>query len=68
MPRFTLDMDDKFDQTLISLADGGSKADAIRKAVATYQVLRAQTSDLNLGHRVAISDKDGKVLKEIILP
>lgn len=65
MPRFTLDVDDQFNDTLTKLAEGGSKAEAIRKAIATYKVLK---SEVQAGKKVSISDDDGKVEKIVILP
>jgi len=69
MPRFTLDIDDKFNDTLNSLTDGGSKADVIRKAVTTYQYLKSEVpNNTTSGNRVSISDADGNVKKVVIIP
>jgi len=68
MPRFTIDVDDKFNDALAQLADGGSKADVIRKAVATYRLLKSEVPNPYSGKRVSISDADGKVEKVVILP
>jgi hypothetical protein len=43
MPRFSIDVDDAFDATLNSLVQGTdatTKADVIRRAVATYKYLK----------------------------
>ena len=68
MPRFTIDIDDKFNDTLTNLANGGSKADVIRKAVAAYQFFKSEIPDARSSKRVAITDADGKVEKVVVLP
>ena len=68
MPRFTVDIDDQFDKTLNEIANGSSKADAIRRAVATYHYLKTEVPNQNSGKRVSITDMNGTVLKDLILP
>ncbi len=68
MPRFTVDIDARFDKTLSEIAEGGSKADAIRRAVATYHYLKSEVPNQNSGKRVSITDTNGTVLKDLILP
>ena len=68
MPRYTIDIDDQFDKTLNGLANGGSKADVIRRAVQTYSYLKSQVPDQNSDRRVSITDADGNVKKDVILP
>jgi N-acetylglutamate synthase/N-acetylornithine aminotransferase len=68
MPRFTIDIDDKFNDTLTSLANGGSKADVIRRAVATYQYLKSEVPNQQSDKQVLISDARGKVQKVLIVP
>jgi N-acetylglutamate synthase/N-acetylornithine aminotransferase len=68
MPRFTIDIDDQFNDTLTSLANGGNKADVIRKAVASYQYLKSQVPNGQSERRVSITDADGNVQKDVILP
>ena len=69
MPRYTIDFDENFDKTLTELvktSDATTKADVIRRAVATYSYLKkAQQAGKNA--RVAITEDD-KVMKEIVLP
>jgi len=68
MPRYTIDFDDSFDQTLNELTkttDAKTKADVIRRAVASYKYLKSNGSGDN---KVSITNKDGKVLKDIVLP
>ena len=68
MTRFTIDIDDQFNQTLTNLANGGSKADVIRKAVASYQYLKSEVPNQNSGKRIAIIDVDGGNRKDVVLP
>jgi predicted transcriptional regulator len=68
MPRFTIDVDNAFNDTLDRLAQGGSKADVIRKAVATYEYLKNETSNQAANKRVSITDANGNVQKDVILP
>ncbi len=68
MPRFTIDIDDQFNDTLTSLANGGSKADVIRKAVASYQYLKSEVPNGQSDKRVSITDANGKVQSNVILP
>jgi hypothetical protein len=66
--RFTIDIDEKFNQTLNDLAKGGSKADVIRNAVATYQYLKREVPNNNSGKNISITDANGNVEKDVILP
>ena len=68
MPRFTLDMDSQFDQTLTDLVSktGGTKADVIRRAIATYKYLKAEGDGTR--NKVSITNQDNVVLKDVILP
>jgi predicted transcriptional regulator len=68
MARYTIDLDDTFDKLLSKVAEEkrSTKAQAIRDAVASYGFLKKQLQDSDL--RVSITDKDGKVLKDIQLP
>ncbi len=58
MRRFTIDIDDKFNDTLARLAhnNGGTKADVARRAVQTYSFLKNEVPDENAARRVAITD------------
>ena len=69
MPRYTMDLDDNFDQTLNDLVKGDNtdaktKADVIRRAVASYKFLKEQEANNN---KVSITN-NGKVVKDVILP
>lgn len=66
--RFTLDYDKKFGATLDSLAalDGRTKAEVIRRAVASYSYLKKETRTGSFS--VALVGKDGAVKKEVVLP
>ena len=70
MPRYTIDFDDDFDKTLLELVKDTSaptKAEVIRRAVASYSYLKKQQrNDANV--KVSITDKNDKVIKEIVLP
>ena len=69
MPRYTIDFDDAFDKTLVELvksSDATTKADVIRRAVATYSYLKKDLCS-NKNAKVAIT-QDDRVTKEIVLP
>ncbi len=68
MPRFTIDIDDKFNDVLSELAKGTTKADVIRRAVASYQYLKAETSNQDSGKRISITDAAGNIQKDVVLP
>lgn len=68
MPRYTIDFDDNFDKTLTELTnstDAKTKADVIRRAVASYKYLKGQESS---DSKVSVTTKDGKIVKDVILP
>jgi hypothetical protein len=68
MARFTIDTDQQFDQNLNDLVNmtGGTKADVLRKALATYKYLK--TEDQQPQNKVSITTKDNVVVKDVILP
>ncbi|MGO9336124.1 MAG: hypothetical protein ACLPLR_01620 [Terriglobales bacterium] len=68
MARFTIDTDQQFDQNLTDLVNmtGGTKADVLRKALATYKYLK--TEDQQPQNKVSITNKDNAVVKDVILP
>ncbi len=69
MPRYTIDFDDDFDRTLMELVNttgATTKADVIRRAVASYSYLKNEQRQ-DKTSRVSIV-KDDKVLKDVILP
>jgi hypothetical protein len=69
MPRYTIDFDDKFDKTLSELletTDATTKADVIRRAVASYSYLK-KAQQGNKDAKVVVTD-NGKLNKEIVLP
>ena len=70
MPRYTIDIDDEFDKTLTELVkntDATTKADVIRRAVASYSYLKKQQRQQK-NTKLRIVDKDNKPLQEIVLP
>jgi hypothetical protein len=68
MTRFTIDIDDQFNKTLESLANGGSKADVVRRAVQTYSYLKSEVPNSAAERRVSITDASGNIEKVVILP
>lgn len=69
MPRYTIDFDKDFDKTLSELVDttdATTKADVIRRAVASYSYLKKQQRE-NKDAKIVLTD-DGKMKKEIVLP
>ena len=68
MTRYTMDMDEKFEQTLRELAQGSSTAEVIRNAVATYKYLKSRVPGTGGPNHVSISDNDGVVRQVVILP
>ncbi len=68
MARFTIDTDQQFDQNLNDLVNmtGGTKADVLRKALATYKYLK--TEDQQPDNKVSITNSANKVVKDVILP
>ncbi|MGA2352504.1 MAG: hypothetical protein ABSF70_18865 [Terracidiphilus sp.] len=68
MPRLTLDIDDKFNKNLTELANGSTKAEVIRRALATYQYLKSQVPDQSSGKRVSITNAQGVIERDVILP
>jgi hypothetical protein len=69
MPRYTIDFDKDFDNTLSELVettDATTKADVIRRAVASYSYLKKQQRS-NKDAKIVITDDD-KLKKEVVLP
>jgi hypothetical protein len=69
MPRYTIDFDKEFDKTLSDLldnTDATTKADVIRRAVASYSYLKKQQR-ANKDAKIVITD-DAKLKKEVVLP
>ncbi len=67
MPRMTLDMDDKFNQTLADLAQGSTKAEVIRRAIQSYKYFKSEVNGAD-GKRISIRDAAGNVLNDVVLP
>jgi predicted transcriptional regulator len=69
MPRFSIDVDSAFDDTLNELVKNTSattKADVIRRAVASYKYLKDEEKNQN--SKISVTDNSGKVKKDIVLP
>ncbi len=64
MAKYTIDLGKEFDQQLTEVAGQKSlsKAEIIRRAVATYIVINREASK---GHKVTIADQQDHVVKEI---
>jgi len=69
MSRYTVDFSNEFDQLLEKLAENKkmSKAEVIRRAVASYSFLDEHTN-AETGTKVSITTRDDKVLKDVVLP
>jgi predicted transcriptional regulator len=67
MPRYTIDFNEEFDNLLKEIAEkkGVTKAEVIRRSVASYSYLEKQTADQN---KLSITDNEDKVIKDIKLP
>ena len=67
--RYTIDLDKTFDGKLAALAEqkGTSKAEIIKRALATYSFITEQAPK-NSGKKVSITSNDDKVLKDIVIP
>ncbi len=68
MPQYSVNFSSDFDKVLAdtSKQQGTTKADIIRKAVASYVYLSKETT--NADRKVSITDNQGLVIKDIILP
>jgi hypothetical protein len=70
MPRYTIDVDESFDKVLndlMSSTGATTKADVIRRAVASYKALKANTpADSN--RKVSITTDSDEIVKDIVLP
>jgi metal-responsive CopG/Arc/MetJ family transcriptional regulator len=69
MPRFSIDVDSAFDNTLNELVkdtNATTKADVIRRAVASYKYLKDE--EKNQDSKISVTDNNGNVKKDIVLP
>ena len=66
--RYTFDVGEKVDKLLSELAEeeGLTKAEVIRRAVATYDYLKKETGKDKV--KVSLSDHNNNVVKDVILP
>ena len=67
--RYTMDLDTQLDEALSELAarKGTSKADIIKRALATYNFISGQVSG-NSDKKFSITTSDDKVIKDIVVP
>ena len=65
MAKYTIDLGKEFEQQLnqVAQAKSLSKAEIIRRAVATYVVISREASQ---GNKVTITDKQDRILKELV--
>ena len=66
--RFTIDVDDKFTKTLDRLVQDTSattKAEVIRRAIATYDYLAQNAKD---SRQVVIRDDNSKAETKVVIP
>ena len=70
MPRYTIDFDNEFDKTLADLVKttgATTKAEVIRRAVASYSYIKKQQRQQK-DSKLRIVDKDDNPLQELVLP
>ncbi len=67
--RYTIDLDRSFDEKLTRLAESknASKAEIIRRALATYSYISGQALKAP-ENNFSITDKNGRVVKDIVIP
>jgi predicted transcriptional regulator len=67
--RYTMDLDKQLDDTLSDLAarKGTSKAEIIKRALATYNFISCQ-APANSDRKFSITSSDGTVLTDIVIP
>ena len=65
MAKYTIDLGTEFEQQLnqVAQAKSLSKAEIIRRAVATYVVISREAGQ---GNKVTITDKQDRILKELV--
>ncbi len=65
MAKYTIDLGTEFEQQLkqVSQEKALSKAEVIRRAVATYVVISREASQ---GNKITITDKQDHILKELV--
>lgn len=66
MTRYSFELTKEFDQMLQKLADdkGITKAELIRRALATYSFLYEEEKE---GNKIAITDKKDELKKQLIM-
>jgi hypothetical protein len=75
MVRYTMELDDSVDATLKALAKAKetTKSDIIKRALASYaylsnQILPSKLSGATTELKVSLTDKQDKVVKDVVLP
>lgn len=69
MSKYTVDFGEQLDRTIERLAKekGTTKADVLRRAIASYDYLVQQVNPTT-GMKIAVSDGNDRVVKEVVLP
>ena len=69
MPRFTIDLDEKFAKILDQLASdkGTTKAETVRNAVLSYSYLQREICK-GENSKISITDAKDRVIKDVLLP
>jgi hypothetical protein len=64
--RYTVDFTEDLDRLIAEIAEekGITKAEVIRRALTYYSVLQAETDNVN--RKILITDKDDKVVKQLV--
>jgi hypothetical protein len=67
MPRYTIDLGEKFDKLLTDLAQSKeiTKSELVRRAVASYAYFDEERT---AGNRISVVDDKNKTVKEVVLP
>jgi predicted transcriptional regulator len=70
MARYTVDFNESFDKLLSELAKekGMTKAEIIRRAISSYAFLENEVNINDKNRKLSITDKEGQVIKDILLP
>ena len=70
MPRFTIDVGERFDELLTSMAksEDTTKSEIIRRSVAAYIYLVNETERGKNGKKVSITNDKDQVIKDVVLP
>ena len=70
MPKLTVEFNEQLNQTIdqLATAQGVTKTDILRRAVALYDFVRKETGPQSGDKKLSITTKDGKPVTDIVLP